>query len=179
MRLFSRGCHKNLQLNGDWYKLFCMSLEASFSFLPQNWGTTKMLTGQWELDGKCCPSHLLFSLLTGHFIMLGDFKGLHQISRGETQISRDINKRWMRSIKSQIKQMELSTTIQTGKSSRVARVGDEKNSKGLMQNRSMGVGSAGAAWGEKYLTPIVFRQDQNSSESILPGGVGREKPWPS
>ena len=53
----------------------------------------------------------------------------------------------MRSIKSQIKQMELSTAIQTGRSSQVARVGDEKNSKGLMQKKSMGVGRAGAAGG--------------------------------
>lgn len=86
----------------------------------------------------------------------------------------------MRSIKSQIKQMELSTAIQTGRSSGVARVGDEKNSKGLMQNRSMGVGRAGGAEGglgrEKYLPPIVFRQDQHSSGSVLPRGAGREKP---
>lgn len=54
----------------------------------------------------------------------------------------------MRSIKSQIKQMKLSTVIQTGRSSRVARVGDEKNSKGLMQNRSMGVGRADGAGGK-------------------------------
>lgn len=73
MWLFRRGCHQNFQLSDDEHKLFYISLEASFSFLPQSWRTTKILTGQRKLDGKFCPIHLSFSLM-GHFIVLGTSK---------------------------------------------------------------------------------------------------------
>lgn len=50
-----------------------------------------------------------------------------------------------------------------------------------MQNRSMGEGRVGGAreWGGGMKIPstYVFRQDRNSSVSILRGGDGREKPW--
>lgn len=77
----------------------------------------------------------------------------------------------MRSIKSQIKQMELSNAIQTGRSSRVARVGDEKNSKGLMQNGSMGVGSLGVARGDMAVwgrsTFHLLSSDRTKTQTYL------------
>lgn len=137
MWLFSRDCNKNFQLNDDEHKLFYIFLEVSFSFLPQSWRTTKILTRQWELDGKSCLIHLSFSLYRTVY-RVGDFKGLHQISRGETQISWDINKHWMRSIKSQIKQMELSTSVQTGRNSQLQGLEMKRIPKGWCRTGAWG-----------------------------------------
>lgn len=50
--------------------------------------------------------------------------------------------------------MELLTAIQTGRSGWVARIEDEKNSKGLMQNRNMGVGSVVGGRGRSIFYPL-------------------------
>lgn len=67
--------------------------------------------------------------------------------------------------------MELSNAIQTGRSSRVARVGDEKNSKGLMQNGSMGVGSLGVARGDMAVwgrsTFHLLSSDRTKTQTYL------------
>lgn len=153
IQLFRRGYHKNSHLSGIdincyWHTSLIASILLRFASKLR---IIKILTGQHELGGNCYP--IVFSS-NGTLYRVRNFKGLHQISSRETQISRDISNCKMRSIKSQMKQMELLTAIQTGRSSWVSRIEDEKNSKGLMQNRNMGVGRVAGGRGRSIFYPL-------------------------
>lgn len=90
IQLFRRGYHKNSHLSGIdincyWHTSLIASILLHFASKLR---IIKILTGQQELGGNCYP--IVFSS-NGTLYRVRNFKGLHQISSRETQISRDIS----------------------------------------------------------------------------------------